>query len=128
MSVNDEELLKDIDYSQFLEFLVQRISERGESIYFLVEEFKKYQYKELLDRQTNCTHSLFIDPMFYGGYSVVCSYCNLDYQCSTCYEMVKKMTKIDREQLQKRHMDIYCKDCRRPVKTYVVSTNNQDLY
>lgn len=128
MSATDEELLKDIDYADFLEFLVQRFSERGESIYFLINEYKKYQYKETMDRQTNCTHSLFIDPMFYNGYNVVCSGCNLSYQCSSCFEMVRKMSKIDMERIPKRNMDVYCKDCRRPVKTYVVSTGNQDLY
>ena len=128
MSERDEELLKDIDYADFLEFLIQRFSERGESIYFLIDEFKKYQYKEIADRQNNCTHSLYIDPMFYNGYNVVCSFCNLNYQCTTCFEMVRKMAKIDTERTSKRNVDIYCKDCRRPVKTYVVSTNNYDLY
>lgn len=124
----DEELLKDIDYADFLEFLVQRFSERGESIYLLIDEFKKHQYREMVDRQTNCTHSLYIDPVFYNGYNVVCSNCELTYQCSSCFEMVRKMSKIDSERIPKRNMDIYCKDCRRPVKTYVVSTGNQDLY
>ena len=64
MSTSDEELLKDIDYAEFLEFLVQRFSEKGESIYFLIDEFKKHQYREMVERQSNCTHSLYIDPVF----------------------------------------------------------------